>query len=133
MRGIMTKEFLNPENVHEPIWPYSHAVKVGKTIYISAQLPLDMEGKLVGPGDPAIQAEQVFSNLENVLKAAGAKLEDVVKLTTYLMDFSYRPAVMEVRNRFFGRHRAPSILAIVNDLPVAGALVEVDGIAVVDD
>jgi reactive intermediate/imine deaminase len=129
----MTKEYLNPENVHAPIWPYSHAVKVGKTIYISAQLPLDLEGNLVGPGDPAAQAEQVFSNLQNVLNSAGANLDDVVKLTTYLLDFSYRSAVMETRNRFFGKHRAPSILAIVNDLPVEGALVEVDGIAVVDD
>ena len=75
----------------------------------------------------------LFRSLKNVLEAAGATLDDVVKLTTYLLDFSYRPAVMEMRNRFFGTHRAPSILAIVNDLPVEGALVEVDGIAVVDE
>ncbi len=129
----MAKELINPKDVHEPIWPYAHAVKSGNTIYISAQLPLDAEGKLVGPGDPAAQAEQVFRNLQNVLKAAGASMEDVVKLTTYLLDFEYRPAVMEARNRFFGKHRAPSILAVVNDLPVEGALVEVDGIAVVDN
>lgn len=129
----MPKEFFSPDTVHEPIWPYSHAVKVGKTIYISAQLPLDKDGKLVGPGDAVAQAEQVFTNLRNVLQSAGATLDDVVKLTTYLLDFSYRPAVMETRNRFFGKHRAPSILAIVNDLPVEGALVEVDGIAVLED
>ncbi|NPV77986.1 MAG: RidA family protein [Anaerolineae bacterium] len=129
----MAKELINPKDVHEPTWPYAHAVKTGNTIYISAQLPLDPEGKLVGPGDPAAQAEQVFRNLQNVLKAAGASMEDVVKLTTYLLDFEYRPAVMEARNRFFGNHRAPSILAVVNDLPVEGALVEVDGIAVVDN
>ena len=129
----MAKEFFSPDSVHDPIWPYAHAVKVGKTIYISAQLPLDKDGKLVGPGDAAAQAEQVFTNLQNVLQAAGATLDDVVKLPTYLLDFSYRPAVMETRNRFFGKHRAPSILAIVNDLPVEGAVVEVDGIAVVDD
>lgn len=108
-------------------------LKVGNTIYISAQLPLDLDGNLVGAGNAAEQAEQVFTNLQNVLKAVGATLDDVVKLTTYLLDFSYRPAVMEMRNRFFGTHRAPSILAIVNDLPVEGAVVEVDGIAVVDD
>ena len=129
----MTKEFFSPKTVHEPIWSYSHAVKVGNTIYISAQLPLDLDGNLVGAGNAAEQAEQVFTNLQNVLKAVGATLDDVVKLTTYLLDFSYRPAVMEMRNRFFGTHRAPSILAIVNDLPVEGAVVEVDGIAVVDD
>ncbi len=129
----MSKEIINPKNVHEPIWPYAHAVKTGKTIYISAQLPLDINGKLVGKEDAAAQAEQVFTNFRNVLEAAGAKMEDVVKLTTYLLDFSYRPAVMEVRNKYFGTHRAPSILAVINDMPVEGVLVEVDGIAVLDD
>ena len=129
----MSKELINPKNVHEPIWPYAHAVKSGNTIYISAQLPLDLNGKLVGEGDAGAQAEQVFTNFQNVLKAAGAKMEDVDKLTTYLLDFNYRPAVMEVRNKYFGTHRAPSILAVINDMPVEGALVEVDGIAVVDD
>ena len=128
----MTKIFINPSDVHEPVMPYSHAVVAGKTIYISAQLPLDPSGNLVGPGDAGAQAEQVFTNLERVLKAAGATLEDVVKLTTYLTDFKYRPAAMEMRNRFFGTHRAPSILAVVPELPVKGALLEVDGIAVID-
>jgi len=126
------KELINPENVHEPIWPYAHAIRVGHTIYISAQLPLDVNGKLVGAGDVGAQAEQVFTNFQNVLKAAGAKMEDVVKLTTYLLDFEFHPTVMEVRNRFFGSHRAPSILAVVSEFPVKGALLEVDGIAVVD-
>lgn len=128
----MSKTFINPANVHPPVMPYSHAVVAGKTIYISAQLPLDQSGKLVGPNDPTAQAEQVFKNLQAVLAAAGASLDDVVKLTTYLTSLEYRPAAMEVRNRFFGQHRAPSILAIVRDLPVEGALLEVDGIAVVD-
>lgn len=128
----MMKEFINPDNVHKPLWPYSHAVKAGKTIYVSAQLPLNNKGKLVGLNDPIAQAEQVFENIKLVLEAAGASLKDVVKLTTYLTSLEYRPAVMEVRNRFFGQHRAPSILAIVRELPAEGILVEVDGIAVVD-
>lgn len=128
----MVKQFINPPNVHAPIFPYSHAVRVDKTIYVSAQLPLDLSGNLVAPGDAARQAEQVFTNLKNVLEAAGATLNDVVKLTTYLTKYEYRPPVMEMRNHFFGSHRAPSILAVVRELAIEGALVEVDGIAVVD-
>ncbi len=128
----MAKKFINPDNVHKPIWDYSHAVISGKTIYISAQLPLDRSGNLVGPNDPAAQARQVFTNLQNVLEAAGATLEHVVKLTTYLTDIAYRPPAMEVRNQFFGTHRAPSILAIVSQLPREDILIEVDGIAVLD-
>jgi reactive intermediate/imine deaminase len=128
----MAKKLINPENVHPPVMPYSHAVVADKTIYISAQLPVGEDGQLVGAGNPTAQAEQVFKNLKAVLEAAGAHLTDVVKLTTYLTSLEYRPAVMEVRNQFFGQHRAPSILAIVTDLPVEGAVVEVDGIAVLD-
>lgn len=126
----MAKRLINPDTVHTPIMPYSHAVVAGKTIYVSAQLPLDEGGELVGAGDATAQAEQVFSNLENVLTAAGASLEDVVKLTTYLTSLEHRHEVMEARNRFFGSHRAPSILAIVREVPVPGAVVEVDAIAV---
>ncbi len=128
----MPKRLINPPDIHPPVMPYSHAIVAGKTIYISAQLPLDRDGQLVGRDDPAAQAEQVFRNLERVLAAAGARFEDVVKLTTYLVDLKDRPAVMETRNRFFGQHRAPSILAVVRELPVPGARVEVDGIAVLD-
>jgi len=121
-----------PPDVHEPILPYAHAVITGQTVYFSAQLPLDRDGKLVGEGDVAAQAEQVFQNVKAVLAAAGASLNQVVKLTTYIKKFEDRPAIMEVRNRYFGQHRAPSIIAVVRDLPVEGALLEVDGIAVLE-
>lgn len=128
----MTKKYINPSNVHEPIYHYSHAVVIDRTIFISAQLPLNQFGELVSPGDPAQQAEQVFINLKNVLEAAGGKINDVVKLTTYLTKPEFRPIVMEIRNKYFGSHRAPSILAVVRELAFAGALIEVDGIAVLD-
>jgi enamine deaminase RidA (YjgF/YER057c/UK114 family) len=128
----MPRQFVNPPSIHDPIMPYSHAIVAGKTVYIAAQLPLNKDGQLVGADDPARQAEQVFSNLREVLTAAGGSLDHVVKLTTYLVSLDDRPAVMEARNRAFGQHRAPSILAIVRELPVLGARVEVDGIAVLD-
>ena len=112
--------------------PYSHAIVADKTVYVAAQLPLDTAGQLVGKDNVDAQADQVFTNLRLVLDAAGAGLNDVVRLTTYLKSLDDRLEVMEVRNRFFGQHRAPSILAVVSDLPVEGALLEVDAIAVVD-
>jgi enamine deaminase RidA (YjgF/YER057c/UK114 family) len=129
----MNIEVINPKTVHKPIFSYSHAIKAGNTIYISMQLPLDINGKLVGPGDPGVQAEQVFTNLKNVLESAGSSLNDVVKLTTFIIHAEDRPAVMEARNRLFGNHKAPSIIAVVRDLAIEGALVQVDGIAVVGD
>jgi 2-iminobutanoate/2-iminopropanoate deaminase len=129
----MSNEYINPATVHKPIFSYSHAVKSGNTLYISMQLPLDLSGKLVGPGDPTAQAEQVYTNLKNVLEAAGGSLKDIVKLTTLLSDIKHRPAAMEVRNRFFEKYRAPSIIGAVSDLLVEGALIQVDGIAVLGE
>ncbi|MCC6147963.1 MAG: RidA family protein [Anaerolineaceae bacterium] len=129
----MKIETVNPNTVHKPIFSYSHAVKAGSTIYVSMQLPLDIDGKLVGAGDPTAQAEQVFTNLKNVLEAAGSSLGDVVKLTTFLLHSEQRPAVMEVRKKYFGEHKAPSVLGMIKDLSVEGALVQVDAIAVVGE
>lgn len=123
-------EMINPSTVHQPIFAYSHAVRAGNTIYVSMQLPLDIDGKLVGVGDPAAQAEQVFTNLKNVLEAAGSSLNDVVKLTTFLLHSEQRPEVMEVRKKYFGDHKAPSVIGMIKDLSVEGALVQVDAIAV---
>jgi 2-iminobutanoate/2-iminopropanoate deaminase len=112
--------------------PYSHAVVAGNTIYVSAQLPLDRSAQLVGRDDVVGQAEQVFTNLKRVLEAAGAGLDDVVKLSTWLTSLDDRPAVMNVRNQFFGAHHAPSIIAIIDKLPVDGAKLQIDAIAVID-
>ena len=127
----MLLDLINPDTVHPPVMPYSHAIVARDTIYVAAQLPLDLDGRLVDDEDIDAQATQVFTNLKNVLDAAGAQLDDVVKLTTYLTALEHRPAVMEARNRFFGAHRAPSIIAVVEHLPVEGALLEIDAIAVV--
>ncbi len=127
----MSIEVINPNTVHKPIFAYSHAIKAGNTIYFSMQLPINLEGQLVGPGDPVAQAEQVFTNLKNVLESAGSKMSDVVKLTTYILESDQRPKIMEVRNKYFGNHRAPSIIAVVKELAIEGALLQVDGIAVV--
>ena len=128
----MPLRFVEPDRVHRPVMPAVHAVVADRTVYVSAQLPLDQDGLLVGPDDIDRQAEQVFTNLSEVLRAAGAQLGDVVKMTTYILDLEHRPQVMDVRNRFFGSHRAPSIIAVVDGLPVEGALLEVDAIAVLD-
>jgi 2-iminobutanoate/2-iminopropanoate deaminase len=131
-RISMTQRLINPDNVHSPVMPYSHAVVAGDTIYLSAQLPLGVDGRLVGRDDIDAQAEQVFTNMRNVLEAAGAGLDDVVKLSTWLTSRDDRLKVMEVRNQFFGPHHAPSIIAVIDELPVEGARLQVDAIAVVD-
>ncbi len=127
----MAKEIFNPKDVHQPTG-YSHAIRVGNTIYVAGQVAMDEAGNLVGGTDPAAQAEQVYRNLERVLTAAGASLRDVVKLNTYATDMRNMRAFREVRQRFFGDHAPASTAVQVVALAMPGLLLEVEAVAVVE-
>ena len=72
---------------------------------------------------------QVFENLRGVLRAGGADVEDVVKLTIYLTRIDDRPALTEPRKQLFGKHRPASTLVEVSALALPELLVEIDAIA----
>lgn len=127
----MTREVIRPPNVH-PATGYSHAWKVGNTIYVAGQVAVDREGRLVGPGDFEAQAVQVFENLKAVLEAAGAGLEHVVKTTVFLTHFAHRDKFREVRARYFKEPFPASTLVFVESLAQPDWLIEVEAIAVVD-
>src|SRR5437660_12132263 len=79
----------NPPTLSKPTG-YTHVVEAsgGKTVYVSGQIALDKDGKVVGEGDMKAQAEQVFKNLQAALAAARATFKDVVKMNTYTTDIS---------------------------------------------
>lgn len=64
---------------------YAHAASAGKLVLTAGAVPLDADGNLVGPGDPVVQARQVLRNLGSALEAAGARWEDVLKTTVYVV------------------------------------------------
>jgi enamine deaminase RidA (YjgF/YER057c/UK114 family) len=112
---------------------FTHAVKVGLTIYVSGQVALDSAGQLVGPGDLGAQARQAFANLSQVLKIAGAVPSDVTKLNIYVVN--YRPqdfaTIREAGAEYFPQRNPPAGLVLgVQSLPKAGLLIAVDAIAV---
>src|SRR5438034_10556491 len=84
----------NPPTLSKPTG-YTHVGEAsgGKTVYVSGQIALDKDGKVVGEGDMKAQAEQVFKNLQAALAAAGATFKDVVKMNTYTTDISQAQAV----------------------------------------
>ncbi len=110
---------------------YSHAVAFnGPAVMISGQVPLDEEGRLVGPGDPRAQLRQVFRNLTTALAAAGASMDHVVKLTVFLLDMADLQAFREVRDDFVPLDRPPaSSLVQVAGLVSPEFLVEIEAIA----
>jgi reactive intermediate/imine deaminase len=121
----------NPPTLSTPTG-YTHVVEVngpGKTIYISGQIALDKDGKVVGDGDMKAQAEQVFKNLQSALTAAGATFADVVKMNTYITDMDKAPAVREVRARYFGTTTPASTLVQVVRLARPEFMLEIEVIA----
>ncbi len=126
----MEKTFVNPETVAPPVGSYSHAVTLdvgdATLIFVSGQIALDRAGQFVGAGDMARQAEQVFENIKAILEANGAAMNDVVKVNTYLTDVSQRPALAEVRARYFTGDPPASTLVEVSRLALEGLLIEVE-------
>lgn len=121
---------INPPQIYRPA-TYDHALRVGNTVYVAGQVARDIQGQLVGPGDAHQQAQQVYHNLGAVLAAAGARPEDVVRITTYLVDPADSAAVTAVRQAFFGAHRPPHTGLIVAALGGPEVKVEVEVIAVI--
>jgi enamine deaminase RidA (YjgF/YER057c/UK114 family) len=104
----------------------------GVLIVVSGQVALDESGEVVGPGDPAAQARQVFENLRRCLAAAGAGFGDVVKLTYYLTDVAHLPAIRAVRDELLGADRLPASTAVqVAALVQPELLMEVEAFALI--
>ncbi|MYR54890.1 RidA family protein, partial [Streptomyces sp. SID625] len=101
-------------------------------VAVSGQLALDEDGRLVGEGDPAAQARQVFENLRRCLAAAGAGFDDVVKLTYFVTDIAHLPAIRTARAAHIPDDRLPASSAVqVAALVRPEFLMEIEAFAVV--
>jgi len=127
----MAHEILNLSKVHRTKG-YSHAAKVGNTLYIAGQVAKDVEGNLVGKGDFETQARQVFTNLKSILDEAGGRIENIVKMTTFLTHFDYIETYRNVRDEFIQEPYPPNTLLIVDSLAMAEYMIEVEAIAILD-
>ena len=103
---------------------------MGDTIYVSGQGPLDPEGQLVGEGDMTAQSRQVFANIRAVLAEAGATMDDVVKITSFITDTGRYAEYAAARAEAFPNQVPASSTVTVADLVLPGMLVEVEAIAV---
>lgn len=126
-------QFINPTAVHKPTG-YTHAVKAPgcQPVFVSGQVALDAKGQLVGAGDFSRQAEQVFRNLEEVLRASGSTFRDVVKMNSYVVGLTTerRDQWRAVRNKFAAMENPPaSTLIGVQALARPEFLLEVEVIA----
>ena len=122
-----TKTIISTENAPAAIGPYSQAVKVGNTVYISGQIPLDPNTMEVVDGSFEAAANQVFQNLAAIAQAAGGSLDDVLKLNISLTDMANFAAVNEVMMQYFTAPYPARAAVGVAALP-KGVAVEVEAI-----
>ena len=123
--------YINPKGLVKPTG-YTHLVIApdGRTVYIAGQVSLDSAGKVVGTGDFAAQAEQVFENLQHALGSVGGSMADLVKTTTFVTDVRHVAALRDIRGRFLSRSQPPAnTLLVVSGLARPELLIEIEGVA----
>ncbi len=123
----MGREIINTSNAPEAIGTYSQAVKLGNTVYLSGQIPLQPQSMELVDGDMEAQIAQVFENLRAVTRAAGGDLADIAKLNVFLTDLSHFPLVNQVMAEYFQEPYPARAAMGVASLPKA-AQVEMDAV-----
>ena len=127
------KTKLAPQLVFQPPFPYSLGIagQGKRTVYVAGQVALNDKGELVGKDDPEAQARQVFTNMRAVLAAAGAKMDDVVKITMIIKNGADFPKIGGVRKEFF-KEPYPASTAFIAPLLNPDWLVEIEAVALLD-
>ena len=123
----MSREIISTEKAPQAIGTYSQAVKTGKTVYLSGQIPLVPETMEMVGGDIEQQIRRVFDNLSAVAEAAGGSLADVAKLNIFLVDLSNFAKVNEVMAEYFNEPYPARAAIGVASLP-KDAGVEMDAV-----
>ncbi len=119
-----------PEGLGRPGAPLVPGVRAGNTIYVSGQLPLGGDGKLVGKGDVGAQTRQVLENVRKIVEAGGGSLPDVVKVNIYLANMGHFEEMNRAYAAFFGDLR-PARATVEARLAGPDFLVEMEAIAVI--
>ena len=122
----MPKQIIASKEAPAAIGPYSQAVRVGDMVFMSGQIGLDPTTGMLVEGIEA-QAHQVFLNMRAVAEAAGATLDDVVKLTVFVVDLADFAKVNEIMQSYFKAPYPARSTVEIAGLP-RGARVEVEGI-----
>jgi 2-iminobutanoate/2-iminopropanoate deaminase len=128
----VTVRALTARGLPQPGGPFSPATVAegARILSLSGQIAQDKEGRLVGGESAEAQARQCLRNLGALLEAAGARREDVVRVTVFLTDVADRAAVARAREEFFGEHRPAATLVEVSALVAPEYRVEIEATAV---
>jgi 2-iminobutanoate/2-iminopropanoate deaminase len=129
----VAKQIVRSEHVVEGMGPYSQCTRVGNLLFVSGQVAWDREGKVVATGDAEGQARQALENMRRLLEAAGATMDDVVKINIYLTNIGDSGAVRKVREEFFRQPYPAATSVEVSKLVLPDLVVEIEAIAALGD
>jgi enamine deaminase RidA (YjgF/YER057c/UK114 family) len=120
---------LQPSTLADPV-RYSHGFRVGNTVYLAGALGTESDGSMAA--NIRTQTMRAFEKLDTVMREAGGSLTDIVKLTVFITDMRWREGYGEVRAELFPSDPPASTLVQVVALADPAALIEIEGIAVLD-
>jgi reactive intermediate/imine deaminase len=128
------KTAINPGSVAAPLKPYySNCVRseAGPLLWISGQVALDRDGKLVGERNLRAQAVQVLENIKAILADSGAGMADIVKVTVYVTDIRAFNDIADIRERYFPKDGPASVICEVSALAWPEFMIEIEAVAIV--
>ena len=114
----MFRVSLASPKVAKPAGIFSQGIKVpaGNLVFVSGQVARNAQGELVGKGDIVAQTQQVMENIKAVIEAAGATLDDIVKVTVYITNIEHFSQIHQVRAEYFKSDYPASTLVVVKAL-----------------
>jgi reactive intermediate/imine deaminase len=129
----MSKTAYNPDTMNKPFGIFSNATLAGpgRLYFISGQVAVDAQGRLVGRGDIRAQTRQVLGNIKAALAAVGGTMDDVACVNVFVVDMDHLQAIHEVRAEYWQQEYPASTLVQVSRLVSPDYLIEINAIAVV--
>ena len=132
----MTNQKVNPTSLRVPTKAYSQGVIVqagsANLMFITGQLPQDIDGNIIYVGDPEAQTRLVFDRIGEILEEGGMSFDDVVKIQIYVNDISKANITSKIRDELFANSKPASTLVEVSGFVKDGCFVEIDAIAAKD-
>lgn len=122
------KKIIRTTKAPAAIGPYSQAVDMNNTLYVSGQIPINPDTGFMIDGDITLQTEQVFKNISAILEVAGYSFSQVVKSTCLLSDMSDFKAMNAVYGKYYTENQPARSTFAVKELPL-GSLIEIETIA----
>ena len=127
------REYINPDTMAKPPG-FTQVVRVGNTVYIAGQVAMAPDGSVVGKGDPEAQARQVWHNIDAAMKSVGGTVHNVVKTTTFHVDWANGAAARKVRDEVWAGANPPTSTGVkVAALAGPDYLLEIECIGVVGE